>query len=74
MLTRNVGKMKFLRHLGKSIRLRAYPPTVRHVKRGWESMVFLFRGFCLEKISMNAILGHFQVLKLCISYFKTVKM
>ena len=59
VLTRNVGKKKFLRNLGKSIRLRAYPRILRHIKRGWGSVEF-FRGFCLQNISMNAICRTFS--------------
>ena len=59
VLTRNGGKMKFLRNLGKSVRLRDYPRTLRHIKRGWGS-VGSFRGFCLQKISMNGIFRTFS--------------
>ena len=51
--------MTFLRHLGKSVRLKPSPHTIRHVKQSWGSGGFLFRVFCLEKISMNPILRPF---------------
>ena len=56
----NIGKMTLLRNLGKSVRVRAYPQTVRHAKHVWGSVGFLFRGFYLEKISMTAIYGIFS--------------
>ena len=59
----NFGKMTFLRHLGKPFRLNAYPWIVRHIKCNWETGGFLFRLFCLEKISRNAILGPFPYAK-----------
>ena len=54
VLSRNVRKMMFLKNLGKSVRLR-------HIKHGWGSVGFLFKGFCLEKISMNAIFRTFSM-------------
>ena len=59
LLTRTFGRMMFLRHLGKSVKLKAYPRTVRCVKCNWWSGGFLFTVFCLEKISMNAIFRTF---------------
>lgn len=34
VLIRNFGKMAFLRHLGKSVRLKAYSHTIRYIKLG----------------------------------------
>ena len=48
VLTRNLWKMMFLRHLGKSVKLKAYARTVRCVKRRWGSG-FFYLGF-FEKI------------------------
>ena len=59
-LARNCRKMMLLRHLGKSISLKAYPCTVRHVKDILGSGFFCLGFFCLQKISMNRFLGHFQ--------------
>ena len=55
----------FSRHLGKQVMLKAYPCTVRRVKCSCGSGLFLFRVFCLEKISMNAI---FKTCSLCQNY------
>ena len=39
VLTRNFGKMTFLRHLEKSIGPKTYPHAIRRVKRNWVSGV-----------------------------------
>ena len=60
VLTRHFGKMTFLRHLEKSVRLKAYPRTLRRIKRSWGSGGFLLRAFCLGRISMNAFFRTFS--------------
>ena len=37
VLTKNFGKMTFLRHLGKSLREKAYPLAIRQAKYSWRS-------------------------------------
>ena len=39
VLTRNFGKMVFLRHLRKSVRLKAYSHIIRYIKLGFGSGV-----------------------------------
>ena len=49
VLTRNFGKMTFLRHLGKSVRLKSSQHAVRHVKCSWESGGFYLGFFVLKR-------------------------
>ena len=52
------------RHLGKSVRLKAYQCTVKCVKCSWVFGGFLLMVFfCLEKISVNAIFRTFPCLE-----------
>ena len=67
-LTRYFGKMMFLRHLEKSVRLKAYPLTEKQVKC---SLGFFLSWKELYECYFQDI---FQVLKLHISYFEIVKM
>ena len=64
-----------LRHLGKSVKLKAYSHTIRHVKCSLGSDHVLFRVFCLEKISMNVIYRSFSIWENAIyTSFEIVKM
>ena len=48
--TRNVENIKFLRNLGKSFKLRAYPRTSTHIKRYWGvSGAFVYGFFVFKK-------------------------
>ena len=59
VLTRNLGKMMFLRHLGKSVKLKTYPCTIRHVKGRWGSVGFPFGFFVLKRSLWILFLGIF---------------
>ena len=58
-LTRNFGKMTFLRYLGKSVRLKAYPRTVRCVKRRSGSGGFCLGFFVLKRSPWTLFLEPF---------------
>ena len=63
VLARNFGKMAFLKHLGKSVRLRAYPRTVGYVKHSLESWVFCLGFFVLKRSLWTLFLGPFPCAK-----------
>ena len=74
-LTRNFGKVMFLRNLWKSVRQKAHPCTVRTVKRSWESGGFSLKVFLSWKdLYERYLFSLFHMLKLCISYLEIVKM
>ena len=51
--------MMFLRHLGKSVKLKTYPCTIRHVKGRWGSGGFPFGFFVLKRSLWILFLGIF---------------
>ena len=63
VLIRNFGKMTFLRHLGKSVKLKTYPRTVRCVKRSWGSGFFCLGFFVLKRSLWTPTLGPFPCAK-----------
>ena len=63
VLTRNFGKTMFLRHLGKSVRLKAYPHTLKHVKRSWGLGFFCLGFFALKRSLWTPFLGPFPWVK-----------
>ena len=73
-LTRNFGKVMFLRNLWKSVRQKAHPCTVR-TKTQLGVCGFFVKGFLSWKdLYERYLFSLFHMLKLCISYLEIVKM
>ena len=77
VLTRNFGKITFLRHLGKLVRQKTYPHTVRHVEHSWGSGSFFSVFFVLKRSLLMLFLGPFSCAKTMhklLSYFEIANM
>ena len=63
VLTRNFGRITFLRYLGKSVKLKAYQCHVRHVKHSWGSGSFCLGLFILKISLYTLFFGPFPLAK-----------
>ena len=58
VLTRNFGKMAFFRHLGKSVRLKAYPHTIKCISQIEANDLKTNKEKCISSVDHITFSGH----------------